>query len=201
MIAQLSEEILPIWGYLAIAVGAFIEGEAVLISAGTLAQRGALSMPWVVLAGCAGSLAWSQCWFQVGRHLGSGLIQRRPTWRARIGALESWLNRNATVFVLGFRFVAGMGTVAPAFLGAIRYPTRRFVGFDIPGAVLWSLAYSSAGSWLASALGVLLGRPSRLPELIGSVAGLVILVTLLAQALRWWLTHRAPTEPLVPPET
>src|SRR4051812_34336221 len=157
MIAQLSEKILPTWGYLAIAIGAFVEGEAVLISAGTLAQRGSLSMPWVVLAGCLGSLAWSQCWFQIGRQLGSGLIERRPTWRVRIRALESWLNRNATVFVIGFRFVAGMGTAAPAFLGAIRYPARRFVGFDVPGALLWSLAFSSAGSWLASALGLLLG--------------------------------------------
>lgn len=198
MIAQLSEEILPIWGYLAIAVGTFIEGEAVLISAGALAQRGLLSMPWVVLAAFAGSLAWSQCWFQIGRQLGSALIERRPTWRVRIRALESWLNRNAIVFVLGFRFVAGMGTVAPAFLGAIRYPTRRFVVFDIPGAAFWSLAFSSAGSWLASALGLLLGRPSQLPELIGSVAGLVIIVTLLAQTLRWLVTRRAAITPMAP---
>lgn len=196
MIAQLPEEILPAWGYLVILVGAFVEGEAVLISAGALAQRGSLSLPWVVLAGCVGSLAWSQCWFRVGRQLGSSLIQRRPAWQARVDGLENWLGRNAPIMVLGFRFVAGMGTVAPAFFGAIRYPARRFIGFDIPGAALWSFAFAGAGSWLTRALGAFLGRPSRLPELIGAVVGLVITVAILAHGLRWLLTRRSATTTL-----
>jgi membrane protein DedA with SNARE-associated domain len=37
------------WGYLAVALSVFFEGEATLIAAGALAQRGLLSLPGVVL--------------------------------------------------------------------------------------------------------------------------------------------------------
>jgi membrane protein DedA with SNARE-associated domain len=161
------------WRYVAIAAGTFVEGEAVLIAAGTLAQHGALSYSLVWLAGCVGSIAWSQCWFQIGRKLGTRVLERHPAWRASQPWLFRWSSRSDTVVVLFFRFVAGMGTFAPLFLGATGYAQRRYVRLDILAAALWALVFSAAGFGLSNELSQWLGRPIGVIELFGTGALLV----------------------------
>jgi membrane protein DedA with SNARE-associated domain len=133
------------WGYLAVAVGACFEGEAVLLAAGALAHQRTLALPWVALCGCLGSIAWSQAWFQTARHLGPRLIARRPRLQARAEQVRVRIARYAGWYVLVFRFIAGMGTASPAVLGASGYPPRSFLAFDALGAALWSAAVSGMG--------------------------------------------------------
>ena len=196
------EELIRGWSYGAIVLGTFIEGEVVLIAAGTLCQQGVLSFPLVLLAGCAGSLAWSQCWFRLGRRLGLRSVERRVAWRARAEKICRWLGRHATVFVLGFRFIAGMGTVAPLFLGASGYPMKRFIGLDVMGAAAWTIVFSGAGCGLSAALGRLLGRPLGLPELLATVAFFVILLWGVTQLTRRLLArHASATQVQTAPRT
>jgi membrane protein DedA with SNARE-associated domain len=138
------------WGYLAVAVGTFIEGEATLLAAGALAQRKALLWPWVVACGCLGSVTWSQIWFRMGRTLGSALIERRPRWRTRAERAQRGMTRHAAWYLLMCRFIVGMGTASPAVFGAAGFSPRRFLVLDALGAIAWSAAISGAG-WGASA--------------------------------------------------
>src|SRR5690606_2170454 len=69
------------WGYAAVAVGTFLEGEIVLIAGGALAHRGLLSLPFVVLAAFLGSVAGDQLWFYVGKRAGRSFVTRRPRLR------------------------------------------------------------------------------------------------------------------------
>src|ERR1039457_5338159 len=108
MLACMLQELVSRWGYLAIALATFIEGEVVLIWAGALAHQGLLSLPLVALAAAMGSLAWGQTWFYVGKLLGRTFIDRRPKWRARIATAEPWIKRYGGWSVVAFRFIAGM---------------------------------------------------------------------------------------------
>jgi membrane protein DedA with SNARE-associated domain len=143
------------WGYLAIVVGTFIEGDAILLASGALAQRHVLWLPWVVLCGCIGSTAWSQLWFQAGRATGFALIARRPRLVARVVRVQRFMHRYAGAYLLGFRFVAGMGTASPAVFGVSDFPARRFFALDAIGAGLWSAALSGAGWGLSAGTDVL----------------------------------------------
>jgi membrane protein DedA with SNARE-associated domain len=175
------------FGYLAIGLGTFFEGEAVLLAAGAIAHKGLLSLPGVVCSAALGSLAWGQLWFHIGRLLGGPLIERRPAWRARAAEGERFLVRYGSVFVLGFRFVSGMGTLAPALLGASRYPAGRFVSLDVWGAVVWAAAFAGAGWGLGAGLSGLFGRDIPWPRLVAAVLGLSLVlwtITRLAQ-LAW----------------
>jgi len=173
-------EMLTQFSYLAVVVGSFVEGELVLLAAGALARTGRLSPVLVALAGSLGSLAWNQVWFRVGRRAGQQLLTRHPTWRARTQVLEQWLSSYGRgVLVLG-RFAPGMGGVLPATVGASGLAIRRFVPFDVLGALIWSGTYTAVGY---GALGLLeRWRAQSSPVMVASLA-----LLLLGGAVGWRL--------------
>ncbi|MEO7032418.1 MAG: DedA family protein [Polyangiaceae bacterium] len=145
-------------GYLAVGIGTYVEGEAVLVSAGAVAHAGLLSLPLVVLAAALGSFAWGQTWFRLGRVSGPRLIARRPAWQARAARAERWLSRSGVWFLLVGRFCLGLGTVLPALVGASGYAWRRFVVVDAIGALIWATVFAGVGFGGAAGLRHLLGN-------------------------------------------
>lgn len=170
------------WGYWAVLVGCFFEGEAVLIAGGAFAHRGLLGLPWVMLAAFFGSVLGDQLWFQVGRRLGQPFVQRRPAWQARVQRIHTWLDRYGMVFVFGFRFVYGVRSVTPALLGASGYPLRRFLLLNLLGGATWAVAVGAGGWLLGAGLTGLLKRAARFEELL-----LAALLLALVAGLAW--TH------------
>ena len=144
------------WGYLAVVVGAFVEGEGTLLAAGAFAQQQTLFLPAIAACGALGSIAWSQLWFRTGRRLGSALLDTRPEWRSSAARVQQAIARRAACYVLACRFIVGMGTAAPALFGAFGFPPRRFLLLDALGAALWSAALSLAGWGASRGLGALL---------------------------------------------
>jgi hopanoid biosynthesis associated protein HpnK len=158
--------------YFALALAAFVEGEAVMIAAGALAQAGQLYWPAVIVAGAAGSFAWGQTWFTLGRWLGPRLLARFPAWEPRAAVVKNWLLRWGTWVVVGGRFAAGMGTVLPAVIGASGFRRGRFVLLDGVGAFLWSAVLTAVGLGAARGVERIVGRP------LGYRVALVVLAVL-----------------------
>jgi membrane protein DedA with SNARE-associated domain len=184
------ETLIVRWGYLAIGLGTFFEGEAVLVIAGALAHRGLLSLPLVMISATIGSVAGDQLWFQLGRRFGQPLLDRRPAWSALVDRVRRQLDRHGSVFVFGFRFLYGIRTVTPALLGISGYPSPRFVCLNLAGAIAWAGAVGGAGWALGAALTGILKRAAHVEELLGLgvVAALLI-------ALGWKLIQRRATHP------
>jgi membrane protein DedA with SNARE-associated domain len=137
------------WGYLAVVIGAFVEGEATLLAAGALAQQRMLILPLVVISGSVGSLAWSQLWFRAGRYGGRALLDKHPHWQCHAERVQRGMQRYASVYLLLSRFLIGMGTASPAIVGATGFSSRRFLAWDALGAVTWSAALGCSG-WALS---------------------------------------------------
>jgi membrane protein DedA with SNARE-associated domain len=184
-------ELVSRWGYLAIALATFIEGEVVLIWAGTLVHAGLLSLPLVALAATAGSLAWGQSWFYLGKYLGRTLIDARPKWRARIATTEPWIARYGSWSIVLFRFIAGMAIVTPLLIGASGFSSRRFFLLDGIGALIWASGFACAGVALGSGFGKLLGRSLGWSELIGIALGAALAIWFVTQLVRALVTRHA----------
>ena len=75
------EELVANYGYLAIVIGTFLEGETILVLGGFAAHRGFLELPWVMLCAFLGSMAGDQTFFYIGRRNGGRL--RRALKRSR----------------------------------------------------------------------------------------------------------------------
>jgi membrane protein DedA with SNARE-associated domain len=157
------EHLIATYGYLAVAVGSFLEGETVLVMAGFAAHRGYLDFRYVVLAAFLGSLAGDQLYFFLGRTHGAAFLARRPRWQARAARVHRMLERRPALLIISFRFglVWGFRTVAPFVIGMSRVPTSRFVLFNTIGAAAWALSIGALGYFFGHGLELLLGDVKR----------------------------------------
>jgi len=146
------------FGYLAVLIGTFLEGETVLILAGFAAHRGYLHLPLVICAAFVGSVIGDQLFYFLGRKHSQTVLARRPSWRPRIEKAQKLIACHQVPIILGFRFIYGLRTVIPFTLGAAAVPGRVFVPLNILGALIWAIAVGYAGYLFGQALEGLFGR-------------------------------------------
>ncbi|HEX6177032.1 MAG TPA: DedA family protein, partial [Thermoanaerobaculia bacterium] len=79
------EALLERFGYLAVFLGTFLEGEAILVIAGFFANGGQLKFIPVTLVGFAGAYIGHLFWFWLGRRHGVRLLDRFPRMQMHFG--------------------------------------------------------------------------------------------------------------------
>jgi membrane protein DedA with SNARE-associated domain len=176
------ESVIEHYGYLAIGLGTFFEGETILVLGGFVAHRGYLSLPWVIASAFVGSLAGDQLLFFLGRRHGSYVLGKRPSWSARVERVNAKLRRYHTMLIIGFRFFYGFRTVTPFVIGMSPVSRGKFLVLNATGALLWAVAIGTGGYLFGQALEVLLGDIKRYE--LAAVAGIC------AVGAALWITHR-----------
>jgi membrane-associated protein len=158
-----------------VLIGLFLPGDSLLITAGIFAANGDLPMaallPLVFVAAAAGDSVG----YAFGRRAGPALYRRPNSRLFRREHLERatrfYEKRGGSAIVLA-RFVPIVRTLAPIVAGATGMNYRRFVSFNLIGALLWGVGVTT--------LGYVLGR--SIPDLeryilliIGVVVGLSLI--------------------------
>lgn len=176
------KEFLRRYGYAALLIGTFLEGETIVIIAGLLAQQGYLT-PWLI-AVCAfsGSCTSDQLMFALGRWKGMSVIQRFPRLEKNLTPARRLLARYETALILGFRFVYGVRNVTPILMGVSGVNYAKFVLLNIIGAVVWAASFTAAGYFCGK---IITDLGEQYPNLKYVVPG--TLATLLLGA---WAYHR-----------
>lgn len=174
------------FGYPALFVGTFLEGETILVLAGFLAFHDYLRLDLVIFTAFAGAFCGDQLWFLLGRHHGRRLLRRKARWEAAGEKALGLVRRHPDLWVLGFRFVYGLRTVMPVVIGLSGYPPRRYLLFNALGAAIWATALGFAAFHFGTLLEGLLGHLRRYEFYV--LGGL-----LLIGVLMWlWRHFRAP---------
>jgi membrane protein DedA with SNARE-associated domain len=176
------EHFVATYGYVALVVGTFLEGETILVIGGFLAHRGYLDLPAVLAAAFAGSFAGDQLYFHLGRRGGMAALARRPRWQPRADRVFRLLREHQLAVTLGFRFVYGFRTVTPFLLGASGMPTLRFLPLNAVGGALWAACFGTLGYVIGQTLQVVLGKVRRFEE------AAVLAIALIGAAA--WVAHR-----------
>lgn len=149
------------FGYLAVLVGTFLEGETILVLAGFAAHRGYLQLPWVIGAAFLGTLFGDQLFFYLGWKHSGYLLDRRQHWRSRIDAVQTRIQRHRVLIIILFRFLYGLRTITPFVLGMSKVPLRLFVPLNIIGALIWAVGIGTAGYFFGQAVEAFLGDIKR----------------------------------------
>jgi len=187
------EQLIMSYGYLAIFLGTFLEGETVLILAGFLAHRGYLEFPWVVICAFLGTFAGDQFYFFIGRLKGIGFIDSRPRWKSKTARVFRLFLKHQTILIVGFRFVYGIRTVTPFILGASGIAPLRFMALNFVGAALWAVAIGLLGYFVGQAAEHLVAEIKRYEFWV--LTGIVALGAL-SWAVYWFFSskdrHREP---------
>lgn len=176
------DQLIQHYGYLAVVVGTFLEGETILVLAGLAAHLGYLELPWVIAAGFCGSFSGDQLYFHLGRRHGPGILARRPAWRPRVDRVLRLMERHQTLLILGCRFTYGLRTVTPFALGLSRVRSVRFFLLNGLAATLWTVTVAGAGYLFGQVVQAVLGRVRYLEHaLLGVVAVAGLLLWLVAR--------------------
>ena len=144
------------YGYYAVFIGTFLEGETILVMAGFAAHRGYLALPWVMAIAFAGSLLGDQLYFYIGRRHGAALLARFPQLRKRASTFERLLRDYHAPVIVVIRFLYGLRIVGPIVIGMSRVPAYRFLIFNVIGAVIWAITIAGAGYLFGQAIELLL---------------------------------------------
>jgi membrane protein DedA with SNARE-associated domain len=141
------------YGYWALLVGTFFEGETILIIGGVSAHFGLLELPYVILVAVIGSFAGDQLYYYIGYYKGRELVAKHPKWEKKINRVYDLLQRYRNLVMLGFRFVYGTRIMTPFCIGLCKPISRiRFFLFNLAGAVIWSASVSVGGYLFGYAL-------------------------------------------------
>ncbi len=172
------------YGYLAVFVGAFLEGEVVLVLAGFAAQQGHLSMTTVMaVAFCAATLG-DQFYFFIGRRYGAALLQRFPSLQPRAQKVQALLLRYHAGIIIGVRFAYGLRILGPIVIGTTPLPAWRFMLFNALGAAIWAPLIAGAGYLFGQTLQLLLSDLKQFELVALLVIVAVAVVALLLQRRR-----------------
>lgn len=135
-------DLISSYGYLAVSVACFFEGEIAVILGAFAAANEYLEMPGVIMAAFVGTVAADNLWFWLGRRLGRPFLLRRQSWRDKARRVERLCRRHGTVTILSMRFLYGLRTVTPFVLGAVRVHPLKFLLLEAASTVVWVLLVS-----------------------------------------------------------
>ena len=152
------------YGYFALLVGAFLEGETIVLMGGFSAHHGYLHLPGVIIAAFAGSLAGDQVAYLLGRRYGETVLRRRPKWRPTVEQVRDRLHRHGTWLLISFRFLYGLRNAVPFAAGITGIPPRRFLPLNVIGAALWAPAITLLGYLFGQAFEKIPGPSKTLRE-------------------------------------
>lgn len=178
--------LLHTYGYYAILIWTFLEGETVVIIAGILAQQGYLNPVFIALCAFAGSCTSDQLMFMLGKYIGRGVLARFPRLQRNAGKAEKLIRKHETLLILGFRFVYGVRNVTPILLGINRVSHLKFLLLNIIGAGVWACTFTASGFFLGKLF-------NNVPAIMGTAQHLLLYALLLAALIGagiWYLRQR-----------
>lgn len=146
------ESLITQYGYIAIAVGSFLEGETVVVLGGLAANRGYLYLPWVMACAFFGSLLGDQLYFYIGRRQGMSILLKRPHWQKTANKVFHHLQKHQTLLILSFRFLYGLRTITPFLIGASGVSPRRYAVLNTIGAFIWAISIAALGYFFGHAV-------------------------------------------------
>lgn len=149
------------YGYLAVFIGSFLEGETILALAGLAAFRGYLDLALVIVVATLAGFLGDQFYFFLGRFQGHRVLARYPRMQLRAVRFDELLSRWHAPLIVGIRFMYGFRIVGPILLGMGRVPTWKFMLYNFIGAALWAPLIAGIGYTFGSVLKSALGHLKR----------------------------------------
>jgi len=170
-----------------VVVTPFLPGDSLLFVAGTTAAAGELNVHALVLLLIAAAIAGDSLNYSIGRYLGPKVFRfedSRFFKHAYVDRTHAFFERHGGKAIIIARFVPIIRTYAPfvAGIGAMTY--RRFLMFNVTGAVLWVALLTYAGFFFGN-------LPLVKNNLTAVILGIIVL-SVMPAVIEFWRARRAP---------
>jgi membrane protein DedA with SNARE-associated domain len=170
------EHLIQNYGYYALFIGTFLEGETILIIAGIACAHGLMELDRTILSAFLGSVAGDQLHFLIARYKGAWILSKFPRRRERILKGLAVVERHSIWLVLVFRFMYGLRNVTAFALGMTRMPIWLFTPLNAIGAAVWAVCFAVGGLVFGYPLFLLLGKVRHFQFVLLGVLSIAALV-------------------------
>jgi membrane protein DedA with SNARE-associated domain len=177
-----TEALLERFGYLAVFVGTFLEGEAILVMAGFFAERGYLNILTVGFVGFLGAYIGHLFWFWLGRAHGMKLMDRFPRMKQHFGKSIRMFERYGAAAIIITQWIYGLRITCAVIVGISRISILKFLIYQAISCLIWTVIITALGYYFGAAIDRILGRAEHVEKW-----GLAVIVVI---ALAVWLYHK-----------
>lgn len=146
------------YGYAAILIGSFFEGETILIIGGLAVQQGYLDLPLVFLCSLIGTICSDNAFFFLGRFHGHKLVAKYKFFSKLTAVSLKISGKSGPFLAFAMRFMYGFRHFVPFSLGMSDIKTKTFLFFNFLGGLCWVLAIGFAGYFFGDVLEIFLGK-------------------------------------------
>jgi len=171
---EFARQLIDQYGYLAIFISMFIEGELFLLAASVLVRNDLLESHWVITYATLGTFVAHMLFFAIGRWRGMELIDAVPFLRRHYPKANIVMDRYANWSVFICQYIYGMRLISAVLFGCSTISTTRFAILQLINCITWSLLIYFAGQLLGA-------LAASVIEAVG-LYGLLAAITLLAAA-------------------
>jgi membrane protein DedA with SNARE-associated domain len=139
------EEFLKEYGYWALSLGTFLEGETAILVASSLSASGFFKVPYVIFFGFFGSFVSDWIYFLVGKLNGKLFLEKRPALQAKFAPVQNFFKTNRLQILFSYRFLYGFRIIIPITLGMSDLKIIQFLWYSILAGLIWATTVSTVG--------------------------------------------------------
>ncbi|MBS1559585.1 MAG: DedA family protein [Bacteroidetes bacterium] len=142
------------FGYFALMVGTFFEGEIAILTASSLIHRGFFDFPFTVLAAFLGSFISDWVYYLIGRLNGKKFIINHPKLQARVAPVTDFFHHHKFQILFSYRFLYGFRVIIPLVIGMSGLRPSSYLFYSIVTGLMWATVVSTVGYWTGRLLGI-----------------------------------------------
>lgn len=134
-------------------IGFFLPGDTLLFTAGFFASQGELNIVWLLLAIILAAVIGDNVGYTIGQKTGHKIFKKQDGILFRheyIEKAEAFYEAHGGKTITIARFVPIVRTFAPVVAGVGRMDRKKFMLYNIAGAILWGSSITLLGYFLGS---------------------------------------------------
>lgn len=152
------EEFIRQYGYLAIFILTFFEGESVLFAAGFLAFHGYLNSILVILVSATASYVGHATFFLIALHRREKFLKVVQKFiKVNLLKLESIMARYGTAAIFITQWLYGFRLLSAAVLGLSRMGRAKYFTLQLMSCLIWAIICTGVGFFFGATMEKLLG--------------------------------------------
>ncbi|MCF6807740.1 DedA family protein [Thiotrichales bacterium 19S9-12] len=128
-----------------IVLAPFLPGDSLLFAAGSISSFTEINVHLLVMLLISAAFFGDMCNYWIGHYFGAFLVRKKIVKQKYIDKTHEFFERHGGKTIIIARFVPIIRTFAPFVAGMSDMSYRRFMSFNIVGAVLWVALVTYAG--------------------------------------------------------
>jgi membrane protein DedA with SNARE-associated domain len=176
------------YGYMAIAVGTFLEGETTVLLGGIFSKLGYMELKRVMFWAFVGTLAGDCTFFLLGKLLKRNIIERYDFLRSKVPLANRIIKRYGNHIIFFVRFFVGVRGIILSLLGCTDLRKRTFLLYSTLSSLLWSLLVGLIGYSFGNVVYILVSDIKRYEKFI--VPTILVAVFIVIMIYRYVMKKR-----------